>query len=166
MYTLMPAKMEELEACVAILRQGRNFQRQQGFVQWADSFPDPGQIARDIQSGCGFVLKAQGQIAGYQYISLDGDPAYPAIQGAWNWEGVYGVVHRIAFDEKFRGKGLSPTAFAQIGQYCKARGANSLRIDTHPDNKRMQHVLEKCGFSYCGTVLLPVGLRWAYDKKI
>jgi len=28
----------------------------------------------------------------------------------------------------------------------------------------MQHVLEKNGFSYRGIVMLPVGLRWAYDK--
>ena len=28
------------------------------------------------------------------------------------------------------------------------------------------HVLEKAGFSYRGIVMLPVGLRWAYDKML
>lgn len=166
MLTLQPAKPEDLSHCVEILRSGRAFQRQQGFTQWTDDFPDPAVIAEDIQRGSGFLLLKDGVVAGYQYISLDGDPAYPYMEGAWQKEGRYGVVHRIAFASQFRGQGLSRRAFEIIGQYCAERGAESLRIDTHPDNKRMQHVLEKAGFSYRGIVMLPVGLRWAYDKLL
>lgn len=166
MLTLCQAKMEELALCVDILRSGRQFQRQQGFTQWADSFPDPDVIAEDIRQGCGFLLLKDGTPAGYQYISLEGDPSYPGLEGTWQKEGCYGVVHRIAFAPQFRGQGLSGRAFEAIGAYCKEKGAKSLRIDTHPDNKRMQHVLEKAGFSYRGTVMLPVGLRWAYDKLL
>ena len=164
MLTLCQAKTEDLDLCVEILRSGREFQRQQGFTQWTDNFPEPNVIAEDIQKGCGFLLLKDGVVAGYQYISLDGDPSYPGLEGTWQKEGCYGVVHRIAFAPQFRGQGLSRQAFEIIGQYCKEKGAKSLRIDTHPDNKRMQHVLEKAGFSYRGIVMLPVGLRWAYDR--
>ena len=166
MLTLRQAKPEELDICVAILRQGREFQRQQGFSQWAENFPDPNAIREDIAKGYGFLLVKDGIVAGYQYISLDGDPSYPYLEGTWQADGPYGVIHRIAFDPQFRGQGLSREAFEVIGAYCKERGAKSLRIDTHPDNKRMQHVLEKAGFSYRGIVMLPVGLRWAYDKVL
>lgn len=166
MLILRKAKPEELDLCVEILGNGRDFQRQQGFIQWADTFPDPNVIAEDIQKGCGFLFLKDGAVAGYQYISLDGDPSYPKLEGAWQKEGCYGVVHRIAFAPDFRGQGLSRQAFEVIGAYCKEKGAKSLRIDTHPDNKRMQHVLEKAGFSYRGIVMLPVGLRWAYDKLL
>ena len=166
MLTLCQAKTEDLDLCVEILRSGRDFQRQQGFTQWTDNFPDPNVITEDIQKGCGFLLLKDGVVAGYQYISLDGDPSYPGLEGTWQKEGCYGVVHRIAFAPAFRGQGLSKQAFEIIGQYCKEKGAKSLRIDTHPDNKRMQHVLEKAGFSYRGIVLLPVGFRWAYDKTL
>ncbi len=166
MLTLRQAKTEDLELCVEILRSGREFQRQQGFTQWADNFPDPTVIAEDIQKGCGFLLLQKDAVAGYQYISLDGDPSYPKLEGTWQKEGRYGVVHRIAFAPDFRGRGLSTQAFDIIGRYCKEKGAKSLRLDTHPDNKRMQHVLEKAGFSYRGIVMLPVGLRWAYDKVL
>lgn len=166
MLTLCQAKPEDLALCVEILRSGRQFQRAQGFTQWADNFPDVNQIAADIQKGCGFLLLKDGTAAGYQYISLDGDPSYSELEGAWQIEGRYGVIHRIAFSPEFRGQGLSGQAFEVIGAYCKEKGAKSLRIDTHPDNKRMQHVLEKAGFSYRGIVMLPVGLRWAYDKVL
>jgi RimJ/RimL family protein N-acetyltransferase len=164
MLTLRQAKPEELEMCLEILRSGKDFQRQQGFIQWADNFPDPKVIAEDVEKGNGFLLLKGGIPVSYQYISLDGDPSYPGLEGTWQKEGCYGVIHRIAFAPAFRGRGLSGQAFETIGAYCKERGAKSLRLDTHPDNKRMQHVLEKNGFSYRGIVMLPVGLRWAYDK--
>ncbi len=166
MLTLRQAKPEELSLCVEILRSGRAFQRQQGFTQWTDDFPDPNVIAEDIRLGCGYLLLKDGAVAGYQYISLDGDPSYPYMEGTWQADGCYGVIHRIAFAPQFRGQGLSGQSFTLIGQFCKEKGAKSLRIDTHPDNKRMQHVLEKAGFSYRGIVMLPVGLRWAYDKLL
>ena len=31
MYTLEPAKMNELDLCISILREGRDFQQEQGF---------------------------------------------------------------------------------------------------------------------------------------
>ena len=65
MLTLRKAKPEELDLCVEILRQGREFQRQQGFTQWTDDFPDPAVIGEDIQKGCGFLLIKDGKIAGY-----------------------------------------------------------------------------------------------------
>ena len=37
------------------------------------------------------------------------------------------------------------------------------RCDTHPDNKVMQHLLEKLGFHYCGKVPID-GVRLAYQK--
>lgn len=47
--------------------------------------------------------------------------------------------------------------------YCKAQIPH-LRIDTHEDNKVMQHVLEKYGFVRCGIVYVSDGSpRIAYE---
>ena len=54
-------------------------------------------------------------------------------------------------------------AFIKIMDYCKAQIPH-LRIDTHEDNKVMQHVLEKYGFVRCGIVYVPDGSpRIAYE---
>ncbi len=39
------------------------------------------------------------------------------------------------------------------GEYCKAY-SNNIRIDTHKDNKVMQHVLARNGFKRCGIIFL------------
>ena len=50
--------------------------------------------------------------------------------------------------------------------YCIAKGVPYLRIDTDYPNLRMQHILEKNGFVYCGTVLFEGAPKLAYDKPL
>ncbi|MBE6947158.1 MAG: GNAT family N-acetyltransferase [Ruminococcaceae bacterium] len=165
-YELTPAQQEDFPRCMQILQSGRDFQRQQGFVQWPDNFPDADVVARDISSGFGFVLKADGIIAAYCYLGLEGDPSYPEIKGAWRYDEPYVVLHRVAISPEFRGKGLTGKLFSLVEEFAKKRNRFVLRIDTAEPNARMQHVVEKAGFAYCGTVIQGGGLRLAYDKKI
>lgn len=165
-YELAPARPEELTVCMEILDSGRAFQRRQGFLQWGDGYPAASDVARDIESGCAYLLKVNSAPAAYLYIGFDGDTAYPAIEGSWHFEEPYGVLHRVAISEAFRGMGLSGVLFRLAGELVRSRGFNVIRIDTHEDNKRMQHVLTKNGFSYCGIVLQNGEPRLAYDKKL
>lgn len=163
---LTPARWEEVDAVMEILHNGRAFQRAQGFVQWDDSRPARGAVEDDIRGGNGYAVRVEGELAGYLCLSFDGDPAYPAIEGAWRYEGCYAVIHRMALGENHRGKGLTGTVFRLAGELARNRGVEILRIDTHADNLRMRHVLEKNGFSRCGTVVQNGGLRLAFDKKV
>ena len=164
--TLRKALPEDLAVCMDILASGREFQRQQGFVQWADGYPDSATVEKDLLSGNGRILCVDGAAAGYFYLGFDGDPSYPLIQGAWHEEGEYAVVHRIAISADFRGLGLTEETFRLIGQEALCRGVNILRIDTLQDNLRMRHVLQKNGFAYCGIVMQNGGQRMAFDKKL
>ena len=163
---LTPARWEEVADVMDILRDGRAFQRQQGFVQWDDAHPPREAVEGDIRRGDGVAIRVDGTLAGYLCLSFDGDPAYPAIVGAWRFEEAYAVIHRMAISEQFRGRGLTGAVFRLAGEMAEARGVAVLRIDTHEDNLRMRHVLEKHGFAQCGTVVQNGGLRLAFDKKI
>lgn len=165
-YDLVRACREDIPACVEILDSGRAFQRSQGFIQWADGYPGLKEVEADVAQGKGYVLKVDGRIAAYLYLDSDGDPSYPAIRGAWNTPEPYTVIHRMAIGEAFRGIGLSDKIFSLVAEFSKAHGVYALRIDTHADNKRMQHVVEKNGFVYCGIVLQNGGERLAYDKLL
>lgn len=164
MYILERAKPEDFDVCMRILREGREFQREQGFIQWDNDYPTNELIAGDIQAQKGYVLKADREIAGYMYIDFDGEPAYDHIKGAWRSEEPYMVVHRMAYDKKFRGQGLTVVVFSMIDKMCTEQGFHSIRVDTHPDNKRMQHVFEKNGFVRCGLIYFQDGDKVAYDK--
>lgn len=165
-FELVPAKLTDLSVCMEILDSGRAFQRQQGFTQWRDGYPAAADVQRDIESDGAYLLTVDGSPAAYVYIGFDGDPSYPAIEGKWRFDEPYGVLHRVAISTTFRGMGLSGVLFTLAGELVKSRGFNVLRIDTHEDNKRMQHVLTKNGFSYCGSVLQNGEPRLAYDKKL
>lgn len=166
MTQLVLAQLEDVSVCAEILDSGRAFQRQQGFIQWSDHYPNADSIRQDIRSGNGYVLKIDGCIAAYLYIGFDGDPSYAKIRGQWHYAQPYAVVHRIAIDSGFRGTGLSDTVFRMVEKLCLEQDIHVLRIDTHAENKRMQHILEKNGFSFCGIVMQNGGERLAYDKKL
>lgn len=164
MKTLEPAREDQLAACYDIIDAGRAFQREQGFVQWTDGYPDLEAVREDIERGDGYVILDGDAIAGYVCIGFDGEPAYNTIQGQWHTGEPYAVIHRMAFHPAFRGVGMSREAFALIDALCRARGVKNVRINTAPPNRRMQHVLEKNGFSECGIIVFRGGEKLAYDK--
>lgn len=69
------------------------------------------------------------------------------------------MIHRLA------GNGLAKG----VGKFCLNRAyeqSRHLRIDTHPDNKIMQKLLENLNFEKCGIiyVLKDNFPRYAYEK--
>ena len=164
MYTLELARADEVELCNQIICEGRQFQREQGFVQWTEDYPNIDTIRGDVADGTGYVLRVEGVTAGYMCIDFSGEPAYAEIQGAWGAERPYAVVHRMAFSRDFRGMGLVDTAFPLIETLCLDNGVSYIRVDTDFPNKRMQHILSKNGFTQRGTIVFQGGGKLAYDK--
>ena len=80
---LETAKAEHLEQYEEILRAGRRFQQEQGFIQWTENYPNRDTILEDIRFQRGYALLVDGAIAGYLCIDFAGEPAYENIDGAW-----------------------------------------------------------------------------------
>ena len=86
-------KAEEIALCNEIIRQGRQFQQEQGFVQWTEDYPSIDTLRRDVADGTGYVLRVEGVIAGYMCIDFSGEPAYTVVHpwpsagtsGEWGW---------------------------------------------------------------------------------
>lgn len=160
------ARSEDIEKYDQIIDGAKEFQKAQGFVQWTEDYPNQALIEEDVRSQKGYALKIDGALAGYMYIDFDGEPVYEEIEGEWLTEAPYAVVHRIAFDEKFRGRGLTPIAFGLIEELCRAKGMGSIRMDTDPCNQRMQHVLKKNGFRQCGVIMFQGSGKLAFEKVL
>lgn len=99
-------------------------------------------------------------------IDFSGEPAYDDIKGAWRRDTPYAVIHRMAFSQKARGKGIAGIAFDLIERFCLEQGVRNIRVDTDFPNKRMQHILEKQGFVHCGVIVFQGGEKLAYDKLL
>lgn len=164
MHVLRPALTDEAGCCYGIIEEAKAFQREQGFIQWTEDYPSQETVAEDIRDGKGLVITADGEIAGYMCMDFTGEPAYDCIDGSWNSDEPYAVVHRMAFDRKFIGCGMSSITFSLIDDFCMSKGVSYIRVDTDPENFRMQHVLKNNGFTECGVVVFQGSGKLAYDK--
>ena len=155
---------EDLPRIMDIYANARIFMAQHGNPnQWGPSaWPPETLIRRDIQEGKSYVCEEQGKIVGTFYFDQgeNVEPCYLKIeQGAWIGGDSYGVIHRIASDGSVKGTGYFCMQWAY--ELCR-----HLRVDTHPDNKVMQKLLEKAGFKKCGIIHVEEDPypRFAYEK--
>jgi hypothetical protein len=128
--------------------------------QWDNGYPSEAVIESDIQKNGGFVVENDDKIVGYFAFLPSPDPTYAKIyEGEWlDDKQPYHIIHRIASYPDVHG------IFNYIIDYCFSHDAN-IRIDTHRDNKIMQHNLQKHGFTYCGIIYLASGdERLAYQR--
>jgi RimJ/RimL family protein N-acetyltransferase len=150
----------DIPRILTIYDRARSFMRSTGnLTQWINGYPSRELVESDIKKGSSYVCLDDGRIVGAFYFAVEIEKTYLEIEGgSWLNEDKYAVVHRIAVDSDRRG----------IAPYCLAWSYgkwNNVRIDTHRDNKPMQRVLEKCGFSYCGVIHLEDGAeRIAFQK--
>ena len=151
--TDMASIMQVMEAAKEIMRSSGNMH------QWTDGYPSEAVILSDMEKGGGFVVEENSQIAAYFALLSAPEPTYAKIyDGEWLDNGQsYHVVHRIASHPDAHG------IFSSIMDFCSTIDSN-IRIDTHRDNRIMQHVIKKYGFTYCGIIYLASGdERLAYQ---
>lgn len=144
------SRMNELDEIMTIYAGAREFMARTGNPrQWGPTcWPPRDLIISDIEKGKSYVCEDQGKIAAVFYFEAgkDIEPTYKNIEeGAWADESPYGVIHRIAAAEGTRGAGSFCIRWAM--DRC-----GHMRMDTHGDNKVMQHVMEKLGFEYRGII--------------
>lgn len=143
------AALKDLPRILEIYAGAREFMAQTGNPrQWGSrNWPPEALIRQDIQrEKCHVCVEGDRILAVFYYdFGPDIDPTYRKIEGpGWSKTGPYGVVHRIA---AAAGRGA--------GRFClrwAVEKAGSLRIDTHPDNRVMQRLLEGLGFEKRGII--------------
>lgn len=154
------AKQEDMSQILQIYAYARTFMAETGnATQWADHFPPEELLAADMKKSQLYVVEKAGRIHGVFAFIIGNDSTYAVIeQGSWRSESAYGTIHRVAGDGEVHG------IFEEIVSFCEKNIAH-LRIDTHEDNKIMQHLIEKNGFVKCGIIHVADGSpRIAYEK--
>ena len=136
-----------------------------GIDQWQRGYPNRTSIENDVEAGVGMVLALGNEILAYGAVIFTGELAYDDLTGGqWLTDGQYAVVHRLCVSEIFVGMGFAKQ-FMSAAEAMAAERVKSFRIDTHPDNKIMQNLVERMGFTYCGDVVIE-SRRLAYEKII
>ncbi|MBQ5679577.1 MAG: Cof-type HAD-IIB family hydrolase [Rikenellaceae bacterium] len=165
---LRPTCEGDLPEVMRIIADAQADFRARGIDQWQNDYPNEAAIRRDIARGESYVVTRGGQIVATAMITFAPDPNYAVIyKGEWLLAEPksYATIHRISVDLAERGQGIAEWIVEQTERMCRKRGADSLRIDTHRDNRSMQRVAEKNGMTLCGIIHLADGAeRLAYEK--
>lgn len=163
--TVRLATAADIQSVLQVISDAKIKMRRSGNMnQWTDGYPSRAAIDADIARGVGYVCVADdeaGAIGGYFAMIEGEEPTYNKIyEGRWLNDAPYVTIHRIA-----SGNG-AVNVFGAMMEVAAARTRN-IRIDTHRDNRIMQHVLEKFGFTYCGIIYLLSGdERLAFQKEL
>lgn len=140
---------KDLPRLLEIYESARSFMAKSGNpAQWGNAWPPTSLLEQDIQSGHSYACLHDRRVVGTFFFNFgkDIEPTYAVIiDGKWQNDGPYGVIHRLAGDGSVKG----------IGAYCINwcyEQCCHLRVDTHPDNQVMQRLLTKLGFKRCGII--------------
>lgn len=158
MYQVRKAYPEELERILEIYAYARAFMAQTGNPnQWGKTNPPRDTLEEDVRQGNLYVVENAGIHGVFAYFT-EPDPTYAHVEdGSWLSDAPYGTIHRVASDG-------SGGVFSAVMKFAQERNPH-VRIDTHHDNKVMQHVLAKHGFSRRGIIYLANGdPRIAFEK--
>lgn len=161
MMQVRKAEKKELERIMEIYAYAQEYMIQNGNpTQWGHCYPERTMVEEDLASGVCHVVYDDGGIHGVFALFEGKDPTYAYIEnGTWLNDEPYITIHRIAGDGQVGG------VFQCASDYCKTVSDN-VRIDTHADNKTMQHLVEKNAFIKCGIIYVSDGTpRLAYHWK-
>lgn len=116
-------------------------------------------VFEDMDKGNCYVIEDDNKNVEATFTVIVGDdPCYKLIDGRWLNDMTYCTIHRMASSGKI------PHVFNIVVDYVKKNLNMDIRIDTYQSNYRMRHLIEKYGFTYCGTVFMKDGSpRLAYQ---
>lgn len=153
---------DEIDTLMEIFEEAKSIMRADGnMLQWTGNYPSRELILSEIAQGNSYVcVNHENKVVGTFAFIVGKDPTYQIIyDGAWLEDcTTYGTIHRLA--SRCNEHGIAAACL----EWCFQQVPN-LRADTHRDNRILQYILTKHGFSYCGIIhLLNGDERLAYQK--
>jgi ribosomal protein S18 acetylase RimI-like enzyme len=162
--------LKEVPIILEIIEDAKTYLASQNIDQWQNGYPNAAQIENDILNGESFVvINDENQVMATSMFSTNKEPTYKIIEGNWiiNEDEIYGVIHRMAIKKEFRKFGLATLLFDEFHLQLVEKNIKSLKIDTHEDNRGMQSLIKKLGYTYCGIIYTNYGdKRLAFEKVI
>lgn len=164
MLKICNANINQIDEIMLIYDYAKKFMKETGNpTQWNGSYPSKELINKDIEKGNFYVGVDEDNVVHCVFAFIVGkDKCYEKIDnGKWLNDEEYGTIHRIASDGKVKG------IFEICLKFCLEKISN-IRIDTHRDNKIMQHLIEKNGFKKCGIVHMADNterIAYQYEEK-
>lgn len=158
------SNLNDVDSILELFQQAKDYLKNRKIDQWQNGYPNRNVILEDIKDNDSYVLEEK-RVIGTMCFHLGMDEDYNYIEGSWNSDQPYGVIHRLVIDESLKGQRKADELLQFAINKAKSKGILSLRVDTHPMNLSMQRFLERNGFEKCGIIYIHhTDLRFAYEK--
>ena len=164
---LRRAKLEDVNAVMALVKRVIPLMRAGGNLQWDDAYPNPGVFSQDVAQGQLWLAEIEGGLAGIAAITTDQEPEYAEV--GWDLAETAIVVHRLAVDPAYQGRGVAAALMAQAELEARDRGIAVLRLDTNTHNEATRKLFPRLGYVFAGEIGLGFrpGLRFrCYEKRL
>ena len=161
------AQLSDVTEVMALVSRVVPLMRASGNLQWDSEYPNTAFFERDVELAQLWVAEIDGRIAGLAAITTDQEPEYAEV--GWDISEPAVVVHRLAVDPDFRGKGVAAGLMHEAEAFARARGIGVLRVDTNLQNEATQRLFPKLGYTLAGEIGLGFrpGLRFrCYEKRL
>ena len=123
--------------------------------QWQNGYPNESTMLLDIEKNQLYGLYDGDIPVAIAAMILMGEPDYINIEGeGWTLPVADSdlTVHRVAVKKEYYGQHLGRLLFDYAKKYGREKGCTTIKIDTHPNNARMQALLLGHGFLHRGTI--------------
>lgn len=159
------ATLQDSSAILEIVQEAQKALKEANIDQWQNGYPNEESIHSDINAGISYVVEKNNKVVATVAYLFEEDPNYiTPLSGKWIGNQNYACIHRIAIKTQEKGSEVSSYLMEQLKQLALEKEVDSIRVDTHKDNFRMQRYLKKHGFIKIGVIALQDGaLRDAFE---
>lgn len=182
-YESHPATQDDFAAVLRLLRSTREELVRARLEDEGKKYPSSRRLMNTIKKGLLHVVRdVEGRMIAVFAVTLDLDKNYErGIDGGWVSEScdpgsshefsTYAVLRWMCVEPDARQRGVGAFMLDKALGIARLSGRVSLRCDVHPSNEPMCHLLEKYGFSHCGTLEIKDALgrvkrREAFERKV
>jgi GNAT superfamily N-acetyltransferase len=137
------ASIGDIDTLTMLARIVANDLHLHGIDQWDASYPSQEHFIKDLNRQGLYVADIDGVIVGSVTIIPEDDPFYHEI--SWDCQKSY-VLHRLMVHPKWMRQGIGRQLFLSAIDVAKKANQDSIKVDTHPDNYRMQSLIISLGF--------------------
>lgn len=160
------ADKKDLIEILKIKDEAVDLLKEKGVDQWQDGYPNEEVFLSDIENENLYVYDDKGIIKGFSAFIIGRDEAFESLEGSWKSE-TYLAIHRIAIGKDYRRQGIASDLFDYARGLARDYNLESVRIDTHEDNKSMQRLIEKMSYEHRGIISKGTRMeRRAYELLI
>lgn len=141
-------KISDLKSIIEIRHKAVKRMHEEKIFQWDNLYPLEEHFKKDIINETLYVCYECDSIMGFCCIDGNITPSYEAVG---KWSGKKSIaIHRMIVNPTYHGRGAGTLLFKYAKKLVIDNNLDSIKVDTHKENYKMQKLLEKLEFVYIG----------------